>query len=92
MKPPNPTDCVALCVGCADRELQSSAWQLQVDQRALSEHGGAIETFRAVAEAVDAHWRADHPDADVRGLLLGDGTPATGGVAMVPLPRWWVRR
>lgn len=83
MRAPSPHQCVAVCIGCMD-------WQVQLAQRAISEHGGLVGAYRAMAEVTDEHWQADHPDASAHGIKLGDGTPATGGVLMVPLPRWWV--
>jgi hypothetical protein len=81
-------------------------WQVQAAPRVRSDLGGAIETFKAIAEAHRAHMFEDHADADretMRRVLVRMGAPdevtrrqgdghLSGAMAGVPLPLWWVDR
>lgn len=81
-------------------------WQVQVAPRVRSDLGGAIDTFRAIAEAHRDHIFAEHTDAQreaMRATLERGGGPVvdlrqrqdgttTAFLLAVPLPKWWVNK
>lgn len=81
-------------------------WQVDVPPRVRSDLGGGAEAFRAMAEAHRDHIYADHTELQreaMRRQLQRMGAPesittkrsaggASGLLAGVELPRWWVHR
>ena len=90
---------VGVCLTC-------NHWQVDVRPGAISDLGGWLEAVRAIGEAHSAHvGMSTQPDDEVcpgaggRVKVLGQwteppkmesGDPATGTLALHPLPRWWV--
>ena len=81
-------------------------WQVQTGPRARSDIGGAIDTFREVADAHRVHIFTEHTEPQreaMRSELLRMGAPdditrrrgddsASAFMLATPLPRWWVER
>lgn len=76
-RPPDVICYVFMCLLCP--------WTVQLGPRARSELGGAIQAYRAVAEAGAEHYASDHPSWRPSDTL-------DGALCATILPRWWVER
>lgn len=93
MKGPDVRRVIAVCMSCHH-------WQVDVRQGAVSDLGGSIPALTAMAAANADHLN-DCPGAGGR-IRFGDqwvdppkmqdGNPATGTMALHPMPAWWVTK
>lgn len=89
---PNLRKYVAVCMTC-------NHWQADVRPGAISDLGGWLPAITAIGEAHAEHIQSECPNAGGRVNFNGQwaeppkmasGNPATGTMALHPLPRWWV--
>jgi len=82
---------VGVCMTCEH-------WQVDVRPGAISDLGGWREAMRTIGEAHVDHINAECVNAGGRVKFagqwaepptMGDGKPASGTIALHPLPRWW---
>jgi hypothetical protein len=89
---PDPTTVALVCTGCHH-------WQIDCHPRAVSQLGGRVAVFTAIAEA----HIADHDCPGEGGRIkvfdqwvdrpkLSDGVQADAVLAAQELPAWWVWR
>lgn len=82
---------VGVCLSCQH-------WQIDVRPGAISDLGGWREAMQAIAwdhsrhllECPGAGGRIKFDGRWVEPPKMQDGKPATGTLALEPLPRWWV--
>jgi hypothetical protein len=99
-RPPRLDAAVMVCAGCW-------AWQCDITRRAVVEADDPADLVWAVADlsrrhifGIEEEACPNGPGARVRlpggqwvdAPTMEDGSPATGTMAVVPLPAWWVIR